>query len=121
MRKWEQKSSRNELHSRDDRGRGGRNRGRDPEVAGRWLEGLLRAIAGLSVFPNRHELAPERHLLHRDVRRLLYRSGGTVYRVLFFLADTDGDGEVGTVRVLHIQHGSQKRMDEVAPEDNSRL
>ena len=91
---------------------------RDPEFAGRWLEGLLRAIAGLAVFPNRHALAPERHLIRRDVRRLLYRNGRTVYRVLFFLTDADGDGEAETVRILHVRHGAQASMGEAKPEED---
>jgi plasmid stabilization system protein ParE len=93
---------------------------RDPEFTGRWLEGLLREIAGLAVFPNSHALAPERHILHRDVRRLLYRNGHTVYRILFFLTDTDGDVELDTGRILHVRHGSQQPMGEADLEDDSR-
>jgi plasmid stabilization system protein ParE len=80
----------------------------NPEFAGRWLEGLLRAIDTLDTFPTRHERAPESDVLGREVRRLLYRNGRVVYRVLFFLVDADGDGETDTVRVLHVRHGAQQ-------------
>ena len=63
---------------------------RDPEFAGRWLEGLLRAIASLDTFPTRFAIV-EHDSSGRDVRRLLYRSGRMAYRVLYFMVDADGD------------------------------
>jgi len=88
---------------------------RNPEFAGRWLEGLLRAIASLETFPNRHARAPESKVLGRDVRRMIYRNGRVVYRVLFFLVDVDGEAD--TVRILHIRHGAQQRIGEADSED----
>lgn len=48
---------------------------RNPDFAVRWLEGLLRAIASLDTFPNRHARAPESKALGRDVKRMLTETG----------------------------------------------
>jgi plasmid stabilization system protein ParE len=80
----------------------------DPEFAGRWLEGLNRMIAALDTFPTRHARVSESDTCGREVRRMLYRNGRTVYRVFFTLLDADGDGDPDTVRVLRVRHGAQR-------------
>ncbi len=79
----------------------------DPNFAGRWLEGLTRAIASLDTFPRRHERVTAEGVGSRETRRLLYRQGRTVYRIIFTLVDTDDDGEDDTVRVLQIRPAAQ--------------
>ena len=77
--------------------------GRSPEGAGRWQEGLERAVATLAEFPRRCPSAPEADVVGTEVRQLLY---GT-YRILFTIVDSDGDGETDTVRILHERHTAQ--------------
>ena len=81
--------------------------GWNPDVAGRWLEGLLRAIDDLETFPKSHVVVPEMSTSGREVRRMLYKHGRTTYLILFTLVDTDDDGEMDTVRVVHVRHGAQ--------------
>src|SRR4051794_618642 len=65
---------------------------RSPDLAIRWYGGLLQQVRRLETFPNRCALAPENDLFpSTEVRQYLYRLGRLVYRVLFFLADADGD------------------------------
>lgn len=82
----------------------------NPEFAGRWLEGIYRTLETLSEFPTRHARVSESEILGREVRRMLYRNGRTVYRILFTLIDADGDGEADTVRVLRVRHGAQQSL-----------
>lgn len=79
----------------------------DPDFAGRWLEGLTRAIATLETFPRRHERVSVEGDGGRETRRLLYRQGRMVYRIIFTLTDADDDGEEDTVRVLQIRPATQ--------------
>ena len=80
------------------------------EYAGRWLEGLTRAIEGLAIMPRRHTIARENDLYDVEVRRLLYygpsRRRGSVYRVLFHIIEPTEEDVEGVVRVLHIWHGA---------------
>ncbi len=79
----------------------------DPEFAGRWLEGLARAIESLETLPRRHERVSSEGSAGRETRRMLYRNGRTVYRVIFTMIDADDDGEEETVRVLQVRSASQ--------------
>lgn len=89
---------------------------RNPEFAGRWLEGVYRIIETPSVFPTRHARVAESDVLGREVRRILYRNGRTVYRILSTLID--GDGEADTVRVLRVRHGAQQPLGQQSDEDD---
>ena len=89
---------------------------RNPEFASRWLDGVYRIIGTLDVFPLRHPPAAESSILGRETRRMIYRNGQTVYRILFTLLDADGDGEDDTVRVLRVLHGAQRPLGQ--PEDD---
>ena len=88
---------------------------RNLNFASRWLDGVYRKIATLNEFPSSHPYAPESHVLRRDTRRMIYRNGQTVYRILFTLIDAVGDGEDDTVRVLRVLHGAQRPLGQ--PED----
>ncbi len=89
---------------------------RNPDFAARWLEGLNRVIAALDTFPGRHARVDEGGLQGQEIRRVIYRNGQTVYRILFVLLDADGDGEDDTVRVLRVLHGAQRPLGQ--PEDD---
>jgi plasmid stabilization system protein ParE len=82
--------------------------GRSPVQAGRWQEGLEKAVNSLAEQPTRCPLAPEHARFDVEVRQLLYRS----YRILFTLVDTDGDGDRDTVRILHVRHGARRWLGE---------
>jgi plasmid stabilization system protein ParE len=97
-----------------------------PDYAGRWLTGLVRAIAALAEFPGPRahalqELASERFRV--EVRRLPYdgpghrRRGGTRYRILFSVADPAYGELEGVIRILRIRHSSA---DEGASSDENR-
>ena len=79
---------------------------RNPEFAANWLEGLNRMIAALDTFPGRHARVDESNILGRETRRMIYRNGRTVHRILFTLVD--GDGVDDTVRVLRVLYGAQR-------------
>ena len=89
---------------------------RNPEFAGRWLEGLLRALEKLDQFPFSHPRVEESEIFGREVRRMLYRNGQITYRILFTVVDADGDGELDTIRVLHIRHGALRPFGQAATE-----
>lgn len=89
---------------------------RNPEFAARWLEGLKRVIDALDTFPGRHSRVDEGTRQGKETRRVIYRNGRTVYRILFVLMDTDGDGEDDTVRVLRMLYGAQRPLGQ--PEDD---
>jgi len=88
--------------------------GRAPERAERWQGGLEKAVASLEEFPGRCVLVPEVSTPERQVRQLLYGA----YRLLFTLLDTNGDGDLDTVRILHVRHGSQKPIMQQDSEEN---
>ena len=81
---------------------------RNPEFASRWLDGVYRIIGTLDEFPLRHSRADESDVMGRETRRMIYRNGQTVYRILFTLLDADGDGADDTVRVLRVLYGAQR-------------
>lgn len=81
----------------------------DPTFAGRWLEGLTQAIEALETLPRRHEKISLTGQAGRETRRMLYRNGRTVYRVVFILLDNDDDGEEETVRILQVRSAAQFR------------
>ncbi len=90
---------------------------RNPEFAARWLEGLNRVIAALDTFPSRHARVDEGGLQGQEIRRVVYRNGRTVYRILFTLLDADGDGKDDTVRVLRVLHGARRPLGQPSDED----
>jgi len=86
---------------------------RNLEFAGRWLDGVYRTLGTLDVFPMRHPHAEESDILGRETRRMIYRNGRTVYRILFTLLD----GEDDTVRVLRVLHGARRPLGQPSDED----
>lgn len=79
-----------------------------PEYMERWQEGLERSVSSLSQFPTRCPLAPEDNVFDIEVRQLLYGP----YRILFTLVDVDQNGEMDTVRILHVRHGARRWINE---------
>ncbi len=74
-----------------------------PDFARRWYSGLLEVAGSLDEFPTRCPLAPENEDVPTvEVRHLLYRTGRTVYRIIFCILNED------TVRILYIRHGAQQ-------------
>src|SRR6266699_3670363 len=78
--------------------------GRDPDHAAKWLSGFRRSIATLSEFPETCPIARENVLFDVPVRQHLFAK----HRILFTLIDSDGDGIVDTVRILHVRHGARQ-------------
>ncbi len=80
---------------------------RSPQAATRLRIGLEEAISSLSQMPGRCPFAPEDGMLDRPIRQLLYRHGGTTYRILFITIDATED-DPGIVRVTRVRHGAQQ-------------
>ena len=87
--------------------------GRTPDYAGCWQDGLEKAVASLEDFPGRCAIVTDLSTPERQVRQLLYGA----YRLLFTLLDTDGDGDLDTVRLLHVRHGAQGPLIQELPDD----
>ncbi len=85
----------------------------NPDIAGRWLEGLLRAIEGLDIFPRSHPVVRQSEQLNREVRRMSYKHGRTTYLILFCLIDANEIGDSDIVHVLHVRHGAQGSVTEI--------
>jgi plasmid stabilization system protein ParE len=80
-------------------------------MADAWQDGLLLALGGLTVFPERCSFVPEQAQFTRPVRHLLYRRPGSgrrspAYRAFFELLDAQGTQDAPTVYVLHVRHGA---------------
>lgn len=76
------------------------------EYAERWFGGLLTAARSLPQLPRRWPLASENERYDVPVHRLLYKSGNTTHRLLFFVIEAVEDEMGGAVRVIHVFHGS---------------
>ena len=87
--------------------------GRTPDYAERWQDGLEKAVVSLEDFPGRCAVVGDLSTPDRQVRQLLYGA----YRLLFTLLDTDGDGDLDTVRLLHVRHGAQGPLTQEPPDD----
>lgn len=75
--------------------------------ADRWRVGLIEALNSLEIFPERYVVVPESVAFRRTVRRMLYRQGRVVYRILYTLLDSDGDGIDDAVRILRVVHAAR--------------
>ncbi len=80
-----------------------------PEKARQWYTGLLAAIASLAQMPKRCSLARENDYFSQEIRQLIYGKGRNLYRVLFTILE---NGEISTVRILHIRYGKQQTLGE---------
>jgi plasmid stabilization system protein ParE len=81
-----------------------------PERARRWYDGLLQADQSLAQFPRRCPLAAENEAFpEAGVRQLLYGTGRGIFRLLFYVRERE-EGELPTVRILHVRHASQRRL-----------
>lgn len=79
---------------------------KDPNLAYEWRRGLQEITDGLCQMPRRYplQLTPAQQPAV-DIRRLLYRYRGIVYRVTYAIKDSDDDESF--VRVLRVRHSSQ--------------
>jgi len=71
----------------------------------KWYNSLMKAIAGLENFPNRHPLAPESKEFNIEIRQIVFQR----YRVLFIVSDD-------TVCVLYFRdpyHDKKDGTDEI--------
>ena len=82
---------------------------RSPQAATRLRRGLEEAIASLSQMPGRCPFAPEDGMLDRPIRQLLYRHGGTTYRILFITINATED-DPGIVSITRVRHGAQQHL-----------
>ena len=78
---------------------------RSPEFAGRWYNGLLKAIEDLVLFPRRWQASPKHG---PNVRRMLYGTGASRYRVLYLIIEPEEGEEAGIIRILHVYHGARE-------------
>jgi plasmid stabilization system protein ParE len=83
-----------------------------PDRAQAWYQGLIKAISSLQEMPRRCSLARENAFFSQEIRRLLYGSGKTTYRILFAVLDNQ---PTPTVRILHIRNAVQRAIGE--PQD----
>ncbi len=77
------------------------------DYAKRWYSGLLAEIAKLPETARQWPTARENDQYAAEVRRLLYRSGRSAYRVLYQIVEAEVPGDWGIVRVLHVYHGAK--------------
>lgn len=76
-----------------------------PEFAVRWYAGLRAAVDSLAAMPRRWESTPEYGL---NVRRMLYGTGGSRYRVLYLVIEPEENEMEGIVRILHVYHSARQ-------------
>ena len=73
----------------------------EPEIAARWLDGIIAAIQSLSYFPDRHAIAPENFYINKNdenvIRHFIYKKS---FRVIFSVVRNE-------VRVLSVRHGAR--------------
>jgi toxin ParE1/3/4 len=72
-------------------------------AAGRWFNGLEKAVYTLETNPGRCPVAPESKKADRPLRHLLYGKKPHVYRVIYEIDDLKK-----LVRVLTIRHGAME-------------
>lgn len=68
-----------------------------PDVAARWLDGIVSTVLSLRELPKRCPLAAENEDLEFEVRQILYKS----HRVVFFVEGSEDGGAVHVLRVYH--------------------
>jgi plasmid stabilization system protein ParE len=78
---------------------------RDPNLAIEWRRGLADAVAGLSEMPRRYPLSADSESAGIELRYLLYRFRGIIYRVTYTVKDADG--EQAFVRILRLRHSAR--------------
>ena len=86
---------------------------RSPDRAVQFREAIEDAFASLAEMPKRCAVAPDNNQLEHPMRQLVHRQGGTAYRILFSVFDSQDDAP-GLVRVLRVRHGSQQHLGSAA-------
>jgi toxin ParE1/3/4 len=74
-------------------------------AAARWFNGMERAVAGLSIHPDRCPIAPEARRAKRKLRNLLYGKKPHTYRLIY-----EVDEARQSVWVLTIRHGARRKL-----------
>ncbi len=82
---------------------------RSPDKAVQFREGIDSAFASPAEMPKRCAVAPDNNQREHPMRQLVHRQGGTAYRILFSVFDSQ-DNTPGLVRVLRVRHGSQQHL-----------
>ena len=85
-------------------------RGSSFEIAQRWFNGLMVAIASLQEMPERCALAPEAEELGDAIRLLLYGRRSRSYKV-YFKVQMDS-ATIGKVLVFHVRHWARRPLTE---------
>ena len=80
-----------------------REAGKQPEAAGRWFRGLVRAIYSLEERPERCPVIPEVEDFSFEMRHLIYFSHRIVFRV---------ERDRNRVVVFRVYHGSRQALAE---------
>jgi len=75
--------------------------------AQKWFNSLMKAIAKLETFPNRHPLAPESDEFQIEIRQIIFQR----YRILFLVGDD-------TVNVLYLRQAYHDK--DTASEEDSQ-
>ncbi|MBN8725301.1 MAG: type II toxin-antitoxin system RelE/ParE family toxin [Acidobacteria bacterium] len=69
--------------------------------AQKWFNSLMKEIAKLETFPNRHPLAPESEEFYIEIRQIIFQR----YRILFLVGDD-------SVNVLHFREAYHNKTTE---------
>jgi plasmid stabilization system protein ParE len=86
---------------------------KSPDAALRWYLGAQTAIRSLSNLPHRCPLADENAFYpDQEVRRLVYGTGRSAYRILFVIFDDDAE-----VRIIRFRHGARQLPQQPQEED----
>ena len=85
-------------------------RGSSFEMAQRWFNGLMAAIASLQEIPERCAFAPEAEELGDAIRLLLYGRRNRSYRI-YFKVQQDSES-VGKVLIFHVRHWARRPLTE---------
>jgi len=73
---------------------------RAPMTAIAWLNRFETELESLAHFPERCELAPENHLVAKEIRQLIYGRRQGAYRALFTIVGDE-------IQVLHIRRATR--------------
>lgn len=80
------------------------------EMAQRWFNGMMTAIASLSEVPERCALAPEAEEVGDAIRLLLYGRRNRSYKIYFKVQPESQT--TGKVWVLHVRHWARRPLTE---------
>lgn len=82
--------------------------GRDLATAFRFRDSVTAATASLVHFPTANTVVEESALYKRTVRRKLFCSGTTAYRLLYTVYEAGEQEEDAVIYVLRVMHGAAR-------------